>query len=185
MAGPAGEGRNQRHPYCRMAGAGAADEQQRPTRANLVGRVAGDLQRQQDVGLQVATCGVEVKLRQRSVVGTGARDQNVVDRPGQLVEELPEALEIGGVKGGDAGPELEADALQPIWIARGEDHIGSLGAGAPGRLEPHAGATADDNDGLPKEFRFTVDGRGDSDGAHDSSDQRSNITVALRTAASS
>ena len=78
-----------------------------PPWANLARGPVGDLEWQRDVGLQVATCRFEVELRQRSVVGTGARDQNVVDRPGQLVEELPQALEISGVEGGDAGPELE------------------------------------------------------------------------------
>jgi len=49
---------------------------------------------------------------------------------------------IGSVEGGDAGPELEADAAQAIRVARGEDHVGSLGAGAPGRLEADARAAA-------------------------------------------
>jgi hypothetical protein len=42
----------------------------------------------------------------------------VVDRRGQLVEEPPEPFEVGGVKGGDAGPEFEADAVQAIRVAR-------------------------------------------------------------------
>jgi hypothetical protein len=53
----------------------------------------------------------------------------VVDRPGQLVEEPLEALEVGGVEGGDAGGELEAGAAQAIRVARGEDHVSSLGPG--------------------------------------------------------
>ena len=101
------------------------------------------------MGVDVAACLFDVELRQQRVVGTGARDQHVVDRPGQVVEEPPEPREVGGVEGRGTGPELEADALQAIRVARGEDHVGSLGAGAPRRLEPDARAAADHDDGLP------------------------------------
>jgi hypothetical protein len=40
----------------------------------------------------------------------------VVDRRGQLVEEPGELVEVGGIEGGDARPELETDALQTIRI---------------------------------------------------------------------
>ncbi len=146
-----------------------------PSWANLARGVAGDLQRQQEMGLKVAACLFNVEPRQRRVVGTGARDQNVVDRPGQLVEELPEPFEVGSVEGGDSGPELEADAVQPIWVARGEDHVGPLGAYSSGRFEPNAQAAADYDDGLAEEFRFALDGEGGGCAAHDSSDQQSNL----------
>ena len=45
-------------------------------------------------------------------------------------------------------------------------------------------AAADHDDGLPEEFRSVLGGRGGGCGAHDSSDQRSKITVALKRAAS-
>ena len=80
----------------------------------------------------------------------------MVDRLGQIVEKPPEPLEVGGVERVDAGPELEADAVQAIRVARGEDHVGSLGAGTPGRLEPDARAAADHDDGLPRELRLAA-----------------------------
>jgi hypothetical protein len=40
----------------------------------------------------------------------------VVDRRGQLVEEPGEPVEVGGIEGRDARPELETDALQTIRI---------------------------------------------------------------------
>jgi hypothetical protein len=55
----------------------------------------------------------------------------VVDGRGQRVEEPLEPVEVGGVEGGDAGPELEADAVQAGGVAGGEDHVRSLGAGEP------------------------------------------------------
>jgi hypothetical protein len=74
------------------------------------------------------------------MVGAGTGDQQVVDRRGQRVEEPPEAVEVGGVEGGDAGLEFEADAVQAIGVAGREDEVGALGAGEPGRLEPDARA---------------------------------------------
>ena len=72
------------------------------------------------------------KLCQRRVVGTGARDQHVVDRRPQLVEELPQPSEVGGVEGRDAaGAHLEPHTLEAILVARGEDHLGSLLAREP------------------------------------------------------
>jgi hypothetical protein len=104
--------------------------------------VPGDLQRQQEVGIDVAACRVEVELGQRRVAGAGAGDQQVVDGRGQRVEEPLEPVEVGGVEGGDAGPEFEAGAVQAVRVAGGEDDACSLGAGELGRLEPDAGRSA-------------------------------------------
>jgi hypothetical protein len=95
----------------------------------------------------------DVELRQRRVVGTGARDQHVIDRRGQLVEEPPELFEVGRVEGRDAGPELEADTAQAIRVARGEDHGGSLLARAPSCLEPDTRTAADHDHGLAEQLR--------------------------------
>ena len=118
--------------------------------------VPGDLQRQQEMRFDVAARLVDVELRERRVVRAGAGDQHVVDRPGQLVEEPPEPAEVGGVEGGDAGPELEADAVQAIRVARRDDHVRPLLARAPGSLEPDAGAAADHDDGLAGELRLAA-----------------------------
>ena len=80
----------------------------------------------------------------------------MVDGRGQRVEEPLEPAEVGGVEGGDAGPELEADAVQAVRVAGGEDDVGSLGAGEPGRLEPDAGAAPDHHDGLPEQVTVAV-----------------------------
>ena len=157
-------------PTRRAAAAGAAHEEQGSSRADLARGGSSHLDRQQEMGVHVAARLVDVELRQRRVVGTGARDQHVIDRRGQLVEEPAEPVEVGGVEGGDAGgPELEADALQAIRVARGEDHLGALRARAPGGLEPDARAAADHDDGLPEQRRRLAGGRDGRCGGHGSS----------------
>src|SRR6516225_10252395 len=99
------------------------------------------------MSVDVAARRVEVELGQPRVVGAGAGDQQVVDGRGQRVEELLEPVEVGGVEGGDAGPELEAGAVEPVRVAGGEDDVCSVGAGEQGRLEPDAGAAPDHEDG--------------------------------------
>ena len=111
------------------------------------------------MGVDVAACRVEIELGQRRVIGTGAGDQHVVDRRGQRVEEPPEPVEVGGIEGGDAGPEFQADAVQAVRIAGGEDDVRSPGAGQPGCLKPDAGAAADDEDGLTEQVPLAVHGR--------------------------
>jgi hypothetical protein len=81
------ESRDERESHRRAATAGGAHEKERPSRANFARGVPSDLQRQQEMGIDVATCFFDVELRRRRVVGTGARNQHVVDRRGQLVEE--------------------------------------------------------------------------------------------------
>ena len=133
-------------------------EQKGAWRADLARGIQGDLQRQQEMGVDVAACRVEVELGQRRVVGTRTGDQQVVDGRGQRVEEPPEPVEVGGVEGGDAGPELEADAVQAVRLAGGEDDVRPLGAGEPGCLEPDAGAAPDHHDGLPEQVLLAVQG---------------------------
>ncbi len=50
---------------------------------------------------------------------------------------------------------------QALGIAAGEDHLGPLGAGSPGRLEPDAGAAADHDDGLAEQLRLAARVGGD------------------------
>ena len=108
------ERRDQRESHRRATATGAAHEEQAPSRANLARGVPGDLQRQQQMRVDVAACLFDVELRQRRVVGTGSRHQHMIDRRGQLVEESLELFEGGGVEGGGTHPELAADALQAI-----------------------------------------------------------------------
>ena len=51
------------------------------------------------MGIDVAACFFEIEFGQRRVVRTGAGNQHVVDHIGQFVEELREALEVGGIEG--------------------------------------------------------------------------------------
>src|SRR5215468_8431971 len=166
------ERRDERGARCRAPAAGAADEQQGASRAYLGRGVPGGLQRQQEMSVDVAACRVEVELGRRRVVATEAGDQQVVDGRGQRVEEPPEPVEVGGVEGGDAGPELEAGAVQAVGVAGGEDDAGSPGAGEPGCLEPDAGAAPDDQDGLPEQVPLAHYGRRVDRGGHGSSRRR-------------
>src|SRR5262249_25163351 len=59
--------------------------------------------------------------------------------------------------------------LQPFGVAAGEDDLGALGAGAPGRLETDAGATADQHDGLSEQRRCPLGGTTGGCGGHSSS----------------
>src|SRR6266705_1738224 len=108
------------------------------------------------MSLDVAACLFDVELRQRRVVGTGAGHQHVVDRRGQVVEELPEPFEVGGIESGGAGAKFETDAVQAIGVSRRKDYLGPLATSKPGRLESDARATADHDDGLSGEFRLAA-----------------------------
>lgn len=55
---------------------------------------------------------------------------------------------------------------KPVEIAPGEDDFSTLGPGASSSLEPDSCTTADHDDGLSGQFRFTLGG-----GGHDSSDR--------------
>ena len=74
---------------------------------------------------------------------------------GRLVEEPLQRGRVVGVEGGGA-PRVDVarGLLEALGIAAGEDDVGALGAGAPGGLEPDAGAAADQDDGLAEQFRF-------------------------------
>ena len=108
-----GERRDQRESRRGAAATGTAHEEQRPSRAHRVRRVASDLDRQQQMGLDVAACRVEVELRERRVVRTGTGDEHVVDRRRQLVEERSEPFEVRGVEGRDARADLGRGVLEP------------------------------------------------------------------------
>ena len=74
---------------------------------------------------------------------------------GRLVEEPLQRCRVGGVEGGGAPrADVARRLLEALGIAAGEDDVGALGAGAPGGLEPDAGAAADQDDGLPEQFRL-------------------------------
>ncbi len=78
------------------------------------------------------------------------RDQHVVDRSGQVLEEPPQGGGVGGVeRRGARGPDLARRGTEPVGVAAGDDDVGAFGPGPPGGLEPDARAAADEDDGLP------------------------------------
>ena len=166
-AGPArGERPDQGESLGRAPAAGAAHEEQAAAGAHLPPRVPGDLDRQQEMGLDVPARLLDLELSQGRVVGTGAGDQHVVHRARQLVEEPDEPGEVGGVERRDAGrADLDAGLLEPGRVTGGEDEVGALRARKPGRLEPDARAAADDEQGLSAE-RLGPGRPGEGSGGH-------------------
>lgn len=78
--------------------------------------------------LDVAECLFRIEFGERRVIGTGSSEQQVVDRGGQLVEELREALEVGGIEGHSAQRiELARYVLKALGIPRGEDKLRARG----------------------------------------------------------
>ena len=140
--------------------AGAAHEQQRAAGPHLAGGVARDLERQHRMVGERRAHLVGVHLEQRPVVGAAGRDQHVVDRTREPVEEALQRSRVVGVEGrGAPRVDVARRALEALGIAAGEDDVGALAAGASGGLQPDAGAAADDDDGLAEQLRFgPVDG---------------------------
>jgi hypothetical protein len=96
----------------------------------------------------------------------------------EVAEEPIESNGIRGVEGRAAqGTNLTGSVLEALGIPARENYIGPFCTCTTRRFESDAGAAADDNNGLPKEHRFTVDGRGDSYSAHGSSDLASILLV--------
>src|SRR3954471_14779839 len=87
-----------------------------------------------------------------------AGDRGIGHQVDGQCEEPLELIEVGGVEGGAAGPELGAAAVQAIGVTRRDDHLGTPGPGEPGRLEPDARASADGNDRLSGEVRLALPG---------------------------
>ena len=88
----------------------------------------------------------------------------------EILEERLQGGRIVGVEGrGPLRVEFQRCLLEAIEIAPGEDDAGALGAGSPGGFQPDAGAAADDDDDLAKEFRFAPGGYSRGCGGHDSS----------------
>jgi len=92
-------------------------------------------------------------LEQGAVVRAARRDQHMVDRRRQVAEEPLQGRRVADVeRGGPPRAEFPRRPVKPAGITAGEDHLGALGPGAPGRLEPDARAAADDDDGLAGEL---------------------------------
>src|SRR4029077_8302206 len=91
---------------------GAAHEQQSPPWADPARGVSRDLHRHEQVRLDVAPRPVEVELRDRRVVGTGARSEHMVDLAWELLEEGLEPVEVRRVERVDPRGQLFGHAPQ-------------------------------------------------------------------------
>ena len=141
--------------------AGAAHEQQRAPWSHLASGVARDLEPQHDVTAEHLAHLVRVHLEQGSVGRAGPRDHHVVDRSRQILEEPLHRGRVGGVEGRHTlRADLPCRLPEPVGIAAGDDHVGTLGFGAPGRLQPNACASADHDHGLSSQFRRALAGAG-------------------------
>jgi hypothetical protein len=86
--------------------------------------VTSDLQRQKQMGLNISACLFKIEFGQRRVVRTWASNHHVVDRSGQLVEKLREALKVGGIEGHSAlRVEFARYLLKAVGIPGGEDKL--------------------------------------------------------------
>ena len=88
------------------------------------------------MGLNIPMRLFKIELGQRRVIGPWASNQHVVDRSGQFVEELREAVKVGSIKGQSA---LRVDfaryLLKALGIPGSEDQPCPLSACSSGRFE--------------------------------------------------
>jgi hypothetical protein len=92
--------------------------------------VASDLQREKQVRLDVAARFFEIEFSEWRIVRTGASEQHMIDGGGQFVEELGEALKVGGVEGySGRRAEFARYFLKPLRIPRREHEVRPLGMG--------------------------------------------------------
>src|SRR5580692_7862660 len=142
--------------------ASPAHEDQCSSRSHFVGRLASDVKRQQEV-LSDKTANLrEVHIGEASVVRPAGCHHHVVDCR-EVMEEPIDSNRIRGVEGrGTQAINLTGSLLEALGIPAREDHLGPFCACTTCSFESDASTTADHNNGLPKELRFTVDGRGDS-----------------------
>ncbi len=113
----------------------AAHEQQGPAGLHLVRREPSDLQRQQEMGLDVATAR-RLEVRQRHVVRAGAGTSTWSTGADSWSKKVSSRSKSVASKAATLARRHPASLREPIAITPGEDDVGSLGPGAPCRLEP-------------------------------------------------
>jgi hypothetical protein len=134
----------------------AAREQQRRPRAHPRSRVARDLEHLYHALTDRSADPFGGLLEHGTVepVRVG-RDQDVVHRPRQIVEEpLHRGRVVGVERGGPARPDVARRLGEPIGVAPSEDDVGTLAAGLVGGLEANPGAAAEHDDGLAEQRRL-------------------------------
>jgi hypothetical protein len=108
-----------------------------PSGPHLLGGLAGQVQHQPQMLVDLAAGSREVEIGQARVVRASSGDHHVVDRCRKVLEEPREAVGVGGVEGGAAqGAELVGGVPQPVGIAAGGDDLGPFGARAAGGSRP-------------------------------------------------
>jgi hypothetical protein len=134
----------------------ATREEQCPSWANSAPSIPGDLQREQELRVDIAACRFDIEVRERRVVRSGTRNQHVVDRCRHLVEEPLEPVEVRGVEGGDAGPELEAGPVDTVRVARRDDDRGSFFARPTGPSRARCRSCRRSREGLSGELQLAT-----------------------------
>ncbi len=91
-----------------------------------------------------------VHLEQGPIARAAGRDQHMVHRAGYTVEKRTELSRVVRVEGRRLSrADVVGGGPQALGVASGQDHIGALGAGSAGGLQSDAGATTDQDNGLP------------------------------------
>src|SRR5215467_5686191 len=158
------------HADCRAPATSAAHEDQCSSRPHLAGRVARNVKCLQEVLADGIANLREVHIGEASVVRPAGCHHYVVDCR-EVTEEPAESNRIRSVEGrGTQGINLIASVLEALGIPARENHPRPFPTRTTCRFESNTSATTDHDNRLPKEVRFTVDGRGVSYGAHRSSD---------------
>src|ERR1700734_142549 len=121
----------------------------------------------------------EVHIGQASIVRPTGCHHDVIDH-WQVSKKTLDGNRIRGVEGRSARcTNLGCSMLKTLGITGGENYLGPFCTCTTCRFESDARAAADHNNGLAKERRFMVDRRGDSYGAHGSSDSASLLLAPL------
>jgi len=155
----------------------AAHEDQCSSWSHLVGRVARDVKWQQDVLADKIANLREVHIDEASVERPTGCQHHVVDCR-EVTEEPIESNRIRGVEGrGTQGINLPGIVLEALVISAREDHLGPLCTCTTCRFVSLCQPYRRYNNGLPKKLRFTLDGTGDSYGAHRCSDSTSILSL--------
>src|SRR5215471_10602627 len=137
--------------------AGAAHEYQGAGRPDLVGSGTCDLDREQKVISEIASCGLCRHCESWPVVGGARGNHYVVDRAGKILEERLQGGRIIGVKScGAFRVQLQRCLLEARGISAREDDAGALGTGAPRGFQPNSRGAANDDDGLAEQFRLAL-----------------------------
>src|SRR4029453_17535548 len=101
------------------------------------------------------------------VFRTAGRDQDVVDRIGQPVEELLYRCRVEGVEGGGAArADVPRCLLETLGISADQDDLGALLTRSASSLEADPRAAADQDDGLADQLRLRRGARRGRFGGH-------------------